>query len=118
MDGNQKSEVVQLAGMSLADLLRIVAASRPRPALDTGQLNEWRAALLMRETTRLATADRAAVDEELAADTGALRNAGDRAIIAATRAAAYRRDPRSVTGRAATRTPPVPPAMRGAAGSL
>ncbi|SFT35479.1 HNH endonuclease, partial [Arthrobacter sp. ov118] len=70
-------------------------------ALETGQLNEWRATLLARETACLTPADRAAVDDELAPDTGTLNGAGDRALIAAARAAAYRRDPRSLTQRAA-----------------
>ncbi len=70
-------------------------------ALETGQLNEWRATLLVRETASLSAADRCSVDEELAPDTGTLTGAGDRAVVAAARAAAYRRDPRSVTQRAA-----------------
>ena len=70
-------------------------------ALETGELNEWRATLLVRETACLTAADRAAVDAELAADTGTLAGKGDRAIVAAARAAAYRLDPRSVTQRAA-----------------
>ncbi|MEQ4519204.1 DUF222 domain-containing protein [Pseudarthrobacter sp. B907] len=70
-------------------------------ALETGQLNEWRATLLVRETACLSAADRAAVDEELAPDAGAFDGAGDRAIVAAARSAAYRRDPRPVTQRAA-----------------
>ena len=69
-------------------------------ALETGQLNEWRATLLVKETACLSAADRAAVDEELAPDAGTFDGAGDRRIIAAARAAAYRRDPRSVTQRA------------------
>ncbi|WP_434993791.1 HNH endonuclease [Arthrobacter sp. Ld5] len=69
-------------------------------ALDTGQLNEWRATLLVRETACLSAADRCAVDEDLAADRGTFEGAGDRTLIAAARAAAYRRDPRSVTQRA------------------
>ncbi|WP_306912507.1 HNH endonuclease signature motif containing protein [Arthrobacter sp. B3I9] len=68
--------------------------------LETGQLNEWHATLIVRETACLPAADRAAVDEELAADTGTFTGAGDRAIVAAARAAAYRRDPRSATERA------------------
>jgi hypothetical protein len=40
------------------------------------------------------------VDEELAADTGTFEGVGDRAIVAAARAAAYRRDSHSVTQRA------------------
>ncbi|MDQ0849593.1 hypothetical protein QFZ65_001531 [Arthrobacter sp. B3I9] len=69
-------------------------------ALENGQLNEWGATLIVRETACLPAADRAAVDEELAADTGTFTGAGDRAIVAAARAAAYHRDPRSVTQRA------------------
>jgi len=70
-------------------------------ALETGQLNEWRATLLVRETACLTPADRAAVDEELAPDAGTFAGAGDRSLVAAARAAAYRRDPRTVTERAA-----------------
>ena len=53
-----------------------------------------------RETAGLTAEDRTAVDAELAADTGTFDGAGDRRIIAAARAAAYRRDPRTVTQRA------------------
>ncbi len=70
-------------------------------ALETGQLNEWRATLLVKETACLASADRIAVDEELAADTGTFDGAGTRSITATARAAAYRTDPRTITRRAA-----------------
>nr|WP_307362545.1 HNH endonuclease signature motif containing protein [Pseudarthrobacter niigatensis] len=69
-------------------------------AFRAGLLNEWRVTLIVKETICLAPGDRAGVDEELA-DTGALDGAGDKAIIAAVRAAAYRRDPASVAKRAA-----------------
>jgi hypothetical protein len=69
-------------------------------ALESGQLNEWRATLVVKETACLSVEDRAAVDEELAADSGSLAGRGDRAIIAAVRSAAYRRDPHSVARRA------------------
>ncbi|MCU1568129.1 MAG: endonuclease [Pseudarthrobacter sp.] len=69
-------------------------------ALESGQLNEWRATLVVKETACLSVEDRAAVDEEIAAETGSLAGCGDRAIIAAVRAAAYRRDPHSVARRA------------------
>ncbi|MDP9694581.1 UNVERIFIED_ORG: hypothetical protein J2X79_002140 [Arthrobacter globiformis] len=49
-------------------------------ALDTGQLNEERVILFARETAALSVADRAAVGEELAADTGTFTGAGTRAI--------------------------------------
>lgn len=63
-------------------------------------MNEWRATLLVRETACLSAADRCAVDDELAPDTGALAGVGDRALIAAVRAAAYRLEPHSVVKRA------------------
>ena len=70
-------------------------------AFRSGQLNEWRAILIVKETICLTVEDRAGVDEELAADTGTFDGAGDRAIVTAVRAAAYRRDPASVAKRAA-----------------
>ncbi len=89
-------------GGRLLGLAKALVTEMPHTlaALETGQLNEWRATLLVRETACLSAEERAAVDEELAADTGTFDGAGDRGIIAAARAAAYRRDPRSVTQRA------------------
>ena len=69
-------------------------------ALDAGQLNEERAMHVVKETACLTVDDRTAVDEELSADTGTFTGAGTRAVVAAARAAAIRRDPRSVTQRA------------------
>ncbi|WP_230119000.1 HNH endonuclease signature motif containing protein [Arthrobacter sp. Bi83] len=89
-------------GGRLLGLAKALATEMPHTlaALEAGQLNEWRATLLVKETACLSAVDRCAVDEELAADAGTLSGAGDRAIIAAARAVAYRRDPRSVTERA------------------
>ncbi|WP_354350169.1 DUF222 domain-containing protein [Pseudarthrobacter sp. PvP090] len=89
-------------GGRLLGLAKALVTEMPHTlaALETGQLNEWRATLLVKETACLSAADRAAVDEELAPDAGTFDGAGDRKIIAAARAAAYRRDPRSVTQRA------------------
>jgi len=70
-------------------------------AFRAGLLNEWRVTLVVKETICLSPEDRAGVDEELAADTGALDGMGDKAVIAAVRAATYRRDPASVAKRAA-----------------
>ncbi|CAM3041154.1 hypothetical protein PSET11_02894 [Arthrobacter ulcerisalmonis] len=39
-------------------------------ALESGHLSEWRATLIIKETACLSAADRAAVDDEIAADTG------------------------------------------------
>ncbi|WGM20997.1 DUF222 domain-containing protein [Paenarthrobacter sp. OM7] len=89
-------------GSRLLGLARALVIEMPHTmaALETGQLNEWRATLLVKETACLSIEDRAAVDEELAPDKGTFNGSGDRSIIAAAKAAAYRRDPRSVTQRA------------------
>ena len=89
-------------GSRLLGLAKALVMEMPRTlaALETGQLNEWRATLLVKETACLSVEDRSAVDEELAADTGTFDGAGDKVIVAAAKAAAYRRDPRSVVGRA------------------
>jgi hypothetical protein len=89
-------------GSRLLGLAKTLVTEMPHTlaALDAGPLNEWRATLLVKETACLSAADRCAVDEELCADAGAFTGAGDRAVIAAARSAAYRRDPRSVTERA------------------
>lgn len=87
----------RLLGMSKA---LVTEMPHTLAALDTGQLNEERALYVVKETACLAVADRTAVDEELAADTGTFAGAGTRAVIATVRAAATRRDSRSVTQRA------------------
>ena len=89
-------------GGRLLGLAKALATEMPRTlaALQSGQLNEWRATLMVKETACLSAEDRCAVDEELAADTGTLAGAGDRAVIAAVRAAAYWKDPASVAKRA------------------
>ncbi|MFI2565008.1 hypothetical protein ACH488_12730, partial [Paenarthrobacter sp. NPDC018779] len=90
-------------GARLLGLAKALVTEMPRTlaAFESGQLNEWRATLLVRETACLSVEDRCAVDEELAADTGTFEGAGDRRIVALVKAAAYRRDPASVTRRAA-----------------
>ncbi|MHA7282729.1 HNH endonuclease [Arthrobacter sp. TMS2-4] len=89
-------------GGRLLGLARALVTEMPHTmaALEAGQLNEWRATLMVRETACLSAADRCAVDDEVAADAGTFDGAGDRRLVAAVRAAAYRRDPRSVTERA------------------
>ncbi|WP_229994940.1 DUF222 domain-containing protein, partial [Arthrobacter sp. Bi26] len=90
-------------GGRLLGLAKALVTEMPHTlaALQTGQLNEWRATLLVRETACLTAADRAVVDADLAADTGTLAGVGDRRLVAAARAAAYRLDARTVTERAA-----------------
>ncbi|MBT2537911.1 HNH endonuclease signature motif containing protein [Arthrobacter sp. ISL-69] len=89
-------------GSRLLGLAKALVTEMPHTlaALDVGLLNEWRATLLVKESACLNAADRCAVDEELCADAGTFAGAGDRAVVSAARAAAYRRDPRSVTERA------------------
>lgn len=89
-------------GSRLLGLAKALVMEMPRTlaALQSGQLNEWRATVLVKETACLSVEDRAAVDEELAPDQGTFAGKGDRAIVAAAKAAAYRRDPRSVARRA------------------
>ncbi|MCU1517523.1 MAG: nuclease [Pseudarthrobacter sp.] len=89
-------------GSRLLGLAKALVTEMPHTlaALDSGQMNEWRATLLVRETACLSVEDRCAVDEELSPDAGTFSGVGDRGVIAAARAAAYRRDPRSVTQRA------------------
>jgi hypothetical protein len=89
-------------GSRLLGLAKALVTEMPHTlaALETGQLNEWRATLLVKETACLSASDRSVVDDDLSADTGTFAGAGYRAIVAAARAASYRRDPRSVTQRA------------------
>jgi hypothetical protein len=93
-------------GSRLLGLAKALVTEMPHTlaALHTGQLNEWRATLLVKETACLSAADRCAVDEQLAADTAALAGLGDRALIAAARTASYRLDPHSVVNRASNAT--------------
>ncbi|WP_458108281.1 HNH endonuclease [Arthrobacter sp. R3-55] len=89
-------------GSRLLGLAKALVREMPRTmaALESGQLNEWRATLLVKETACLSLEDRRAVDEELAPDEGTFEGVGDKTIIAAAKAAAYRRDPRTVSQRA------------------
>lgn len=68
-------------------------------SLAAGDLTEWRATLLARETACLTLEDRVAVDAELCADPRTLEGKGDRAVVATAKQAAYRRDAESVVRR-------------------
>ncbi|APX00635.1 hypothetical protein BWQ92_01890 [Arthrobacter sp. QXT-31] len=87
----------RLLGMAKA---LVIEMPHTLTALDTGRLSEEKAMHVVKETAVLTVEDRAAVDEELAADTGTFDGVGTRGVIAAVKAAAIRRDPRSVTQRA------------------
>jgi hypothetical protein len=64
-------------------------------ALTRGEISEWRATLIVRETACLSRTDRIAVDAELATRSteGFLTGWGDRKIAQTARAIAYRLDP-------------------------
>ncbi len=65
-------------------------------ALRAGDISEWRATIVCRETACLDPADRRAADAELGP---ALPGLGDREVEAAARAVAYRLDPRAFVDR-------------------
>ena len=69
-------------------------------ALTGGVLSEYRASIIARETGWLSASDRAAVDEEVAADAEALSRMGNRELAQRVRAAAYRRDSQGAVDRA------------------
>jgi hypothetical protein len=69
-------------------------------ALECGEISEWRATLLVRETACLSRADRSLVDAELAARPGGFGALGDRATAEEARRVAYRLDPYAFTARA------------------
>ncbi|WP_314193841.1 HNH endonuclease [uncultured Arthrobacter sp.] len=95
-----RGESPHRGGRLLSTAKALVQMPHTLAALDTGQLNEERTRHVVKETACLTPADRAAVDEELAADTGTFTGAGTRTVITAARAAATRKDPRSVAQRA------------------
>jgi hypothetical protein len=95
-----RGESPHRGGRLLSTAKALVQMPHTLAALDTGQLNEERAMHVVKETACLSPADRSSVDEELAADTGTFTGAGTRTVIAAVRAAAARKDPRSVAQRA------------------
>ena len=69
-------------------------------ALAAGQISEWRATLIARETACLSVEHLRQVDAELAARPGGTGPLGDRATAAEARRIGYRLDPHAVTNRA------------------
>jgi hypothetical protein len=85
-------------GSRLVGLAQALVAEMPATmaALQAGQISEWRATLVARETACLTREDRRVADAELA---GRLADLGDRGCEAAARAVAYRLDPHAFTAR-------------------
>lgn len=70
-------------------------------ALQAGEISEWRATLIVRETACLTREQRGQVDAELASRRGGLAALGDRATAMEARRISYRLDPHVVTRRSA-----------------
>jgi hypothetical protein len=70
-------------------------------ALEQGQLSEWRATLIVRESACLDVEERRALDAELCGDPAGLDGMGDARVAASAKAIAYRLDPQAVVDRAA-----------------
>ncbi len=70
-------------------------------ALEAGEISEWRATLIVRETACLTRDQRGAVDAELGSRRGGLVALGDRATAMEARRISYRLDPHVVTRRSA-----------------
>lgn len=70
-------------------------------ALEAGQLSEWRATLIVRESACLDVEDRRALDAEMCANMAALDGMGDARIAAAAKNIAYRLNAQAVVDRAA-----------------
>ncbi|MDQ3663870.1 MAG: DUF222 domain-containing protein [Actinomycetota bacterium] len=70
-------------------------------ALQTGEISEWRATVIVRETACLTRDQRIQVDAELGSRRGGLGALGDRATAMEARRISYRLDPHVVTRRAA-----------------
>lgn len=74
---------------------------RTLAALEAGQLSEWRATLIVRESACLDVEDRRALDAELCGDMSTLDGMGDARIAAAAKQIAYRLNAQAVVDRAA-----------------
>jgi hypothetical protein len=69
--------------------------------LESGDLSEWRATLIVRESACLDVEDRRTLDAELCADPTKLEGMGDARITVAAKEIAYRLDAQAVVDRAA-----------------
>jgi hypothetical protein len=88
-------------GQQHLGLAKILPTELPHTmaAFSAGQITEWRAMLIGRETGCLSLADRRTVDKTLAADPERLAAMGDRELVGEARKLAYRLDPGSFVER-------------------
>lgn len=90
-------------GGRLLGLARALVHEMPHThaRLRSGELNEWRATLIAKETACLTAEDRRSIDEQLCSDSATLKNLGDNAIERRARTLAAELDPASVARRKA-----------------
>jgi hypothetical protein len=86
----------RLLGMARA----MVEMPHTARAFRRGEISEWRATLLVRETACLTLADRRAVDERVARDGERLSGMGNRELVGEVRRISYALDPASALERA------------------
>ena len=91
------------AGGRLLGMARALVREMPHTltALRRGELSEYRAMLVVRETACLSVEDRAEVDALVCGAAAAAAELGTRRLVAACRRESYRLDPHSVVRRAA-----------------
>lgn len=89
-------------GQQLLGFAKVLTTEMPhaRARLAAGDLSEWRAMLLARETACLSADHRSLVDEKLCADPTALAGSGTREAITRVKKLAYELDPAAVVRRA------------------
>jgi hypothetical protein len=82
-------------------LATVVSAELPQTwrAWREGRITEWKATLIARETACLSRGDRGAVDRLVAGDGARLEGLGERELVSAVQAEAYRLDPTSFVAR-------------------
>ncbi len=70
-------------------------------ALEVGLISEWRASIIVRESSHLSRTDRRLLDAEIGADPDQLASFGDKELTSRVRAIAYRLDAQAAVDRAA-----------------
>ncbi len=92
---HQGARQVGIATALVQDLPQTLAA------LEVGVISEWRASIIVRESSSLTRPDRRLLDAELATDPDRLASWGDKELTGRVRAIAYRLDAQAAVERAA-----------------
>ncbi len=92
---HQGAKQVSIATALVEDLPATLAA------LEAGLVSEWRASIIVRESSSLTRADRRALDAEVTADPDLLASWGDKELTGRVRAIGYRLDAQAAVERAA-----------------